>query len=121
MWRVTAIRVKPAQMDAYLSSLRQSTKPLLDEEKRQGIIMDYKVFLKETQNDPKDWDIALAVLFKNHAAMDNLAAKGEMVRDKILGRKTTGTAVGGEARGDPRDRQLGAVPGDHVEVRIRTT
>ena len=49
--------------------------------------MDYKVFLKETRNDPKDWDLALAVLYKNHAAMDNLAAKGETVRDKILGGK----------------------------------
>ncbi len=87
VWRVTTVRVKPAQMDAYLMSLRQGTKPLLDEEKRAGIIMDYKLFLKETQNDPKDWDIALAVLYKNHAAMDNLAAKGEMVRDKILGGK----------------------------------
>ncbi|HYN15446.1 MAG TPA: hypothetical protein VES66_06625 [Terriglobales bacterium] len=87
VWRVTTIRVKPTQMDAYLTSLRQSTKPFLDEEKRQGIIMDYKVFLKETNDGPKDWDIALAVLYKNHAAMDNLAAKGEMIRDKILGGK----------------------------------
>jgi hypothetical protein len=87
VWRVTTVRVKPAQMDAYLASLRQGTKPLLDEEKRQGIIVDYKVFLKQTRNDPKDWDLALVVLYKNHAAMDNLAAKGEMVRDKILGGK----------------------------------
>jgi hypothetical protein len=87
VWRVTTARVEPRQMDAYLTSLRQSSKPLLDEEKRQGIIMDYKLFIKETKNDPKDWDIALAVLYKNHAAMDNLAAKGEMVRDKIMGGK----------------------------------
>lgn len=87
VWRVTLIRVKPAQMDAYLTSLRRSTKPLLDEEKRQGIIIDYKVFLKETQENPQDWDIAVAVLYKNHAAMDGLAAKAEAARDKILGGK----------------------------------
>lgn len=29
IWRVQLIRVKPTQMDAYLSSLRQSTKPLI--------------------------------------------------------------------------------------------
>lgn len=87
VWRVTSIRVKPAQMDAYLTSLQQGTKPLLDEEKRQGIIMDYKVFLKETQENPQDWDIAVAVLYKNHAAMDGLAAKGEAIRDKVLGGK----------------------------------
>jgi hypothetical protein len=102
VWRVTTARVKPNQMDAYLTSLRQSTKPFLEEEKRQGIIMDYKVFLKETQSDPKDWDIALAILYKNHAAMDNLAAKGEMVRDKILGGKQQAQQLG-EKRAEIRD------------------
>jgi hypothetical protein len=94
VWRVSLIRVKPNQMDAYLTSLQQSSKPLLDEEKRQGIIMDYKVFLKETKNNPEDWDLCLAVEYKNHAAMDGLAAKGEMVRDKILGGKQQAQDVG---------------------------
>lgn len=87
IWRVQLIRVKPTHMDAYLTSLRQSTKPLLDEQKRQGTIMDYKIFLKETKNNPEDWDICVATEFKNHAALDGLAAKGEAVRDKILGGK----------------------------------
>jgi len=87
VWRIQLIRVKPTQMDAYLTSLRQSTKPLIEEQKRQGMIMDYKVFLKETRNGPEDWDICVAIEYKNHAAMDGLAAKGEAVRDKILGGK----------------------------------
>ncbi|MGA7908735.1 MAG: hypothetical protein WCA16_15100 [Candidatus Sulfotelmatobacter sp.] len=87
IWRVTLIRVKPAQMDAYLTMLRQSTKPMIDEEKKQGMVMDYKVFLKETKNNPEDWDMCVAIEYKNHAAMDGLAAKGESVRDKILGGK----------------------------------
>jgi len=87
VWRVSLIRVKPTQMDAYLTSLRQSSKPLLEEQKRQGTIMDYKFFLKETKNNPEDWDLCLAIEYKNHAAMDGLAAKGEALRDKILGGK----------------------------------
>jgi hypothetical protein len=87
VWRVSLIRVKPTQMDAYLTSLRQSSKPLIEEQKRQGMIMDYKIFLKETKNNPEDWDLCLAVEYKNHAAMDGLAAKGEAIRDKILGGK----------------------------------
>ena len=87
VWRVTLIKVKPAQMDAYLTSLRQASKPLLDEQKRQGLIMDYKVFHKETQEGPHDWDLALAVQYKNHAAMDGLTAKNEALRDKIMGGK----------------------------------
>jgi hypothetical protein len=87
VWRVSLIRVKPTAMDAYLTSLQQSSKPILEEQKRNGTIMDYKLFLKETKNTPEDWDVCLAIEYKNHAAMDGLAAKGEMVRDKILGGK----------------------------------
>jgi hypothetical protein len=87
VWRVQLIRVKPTAMDAYLTSLQQSSKPILDEEKRSGMILDYKIFLKETKNNPEDWDLCLAVQYKNHAAMDGLAAKGEMLRDKLLGGK----------------------------------
>jgi hypothetical protein len=90
VWRVTLVRVKPGQMDAYLTSLQQSTKPLLDEQKKQGMIMDYKIFLKATKNSPEDWDVSLAIEYKNHAALDGLAAKGEAVRDKILGGKQQG-------------------------------
>src|SRR5580698_3407452 len=67
IWRVQLIRVKPTQMDAYLTSLRQSTKPLIEEQKKQGTIMDYKIFLKETKNSPEDWDICVAIQYKNHA------------------------------------------------------
>src|ERR1700751_2594740 len=70
VWRVQLIRVKPTHMDEYLSSLPQSTKPLLDEEKRQGMIVDYKVFFKETKINPEDWDICVAVQYKNFAALD---------------------------------------------------
>jgi hypothetical protein len=90
VWRVQLIRVKPTHMDDYLTSLRQTTKPLIEEQKKQGMIMDYKVFLKETKNTPEDWDICVAIEYKNHAAMDGLAAKGEMIRDKILGGKAQG-------------------------------
>lgn len=87
IWRVSLIRVKPTHMDEYLATLRKSSKPFFDEEKRQGMIMDYKIFLKETKANPEDWDICVAIEYKNHAAMDGLAAKGEEVRDKILGGK----------------------------------
>ena len=87
VWRVSLIRVKPTHMDEYLTTLRKSSKPFFDEEKRQGMIMDYKIFLKETKANPEDWDICVAIEYKNHAAMDGLAAKGEEVRDKILGGK----------------------------------
>ena len=83
VWRCTLVKVMPGQMDAYLASLRETSKPLVDEEKKQGVIMDYKVFLKETTESPQDWDLAVCVLYKNHAALDGLTAKAEAIRDKV--------------------------------------
>jgi hypothetical protein len=94
VWQVSLIRVKPTQVDAYLTSLQEKSKPLLDEEKRQGMIMDYKWFFNTTKHDPQDWDMALAVQFKNFAALDGLDAKQEAVRDKILGGKQAAQQVG---------------------------
>jgi len=88
VWRIQLIRVKPTRMDAYLTSLRQATKPLIEEQKKQGMITDYKVFLKQTKNTPEDWDICVAIQYKNWAALDGATAKGEAVRDKILGGKS---------------------------------
>lgn len=90
IWRVQLIRVKPTKMDAYLTSLRQATKPLIEEQKKQGVITDYKIFLKQTKTNPDDWDICVAIQYKNWAALDGLAAKGEAARDKILGGKAQG-------------------------------
>ena len=102
IWRVQLIRVKPTQMDAYLTSLQQSTKPVIEEQKRQGMIVDYKIFLKQTKNTPDDWDICVAIQYKNFAAMDGLAAKGEAVRDKIMGGKQAAQQLG-EKRAEIRE------------------
>ena len=102
VWRVSLIRVKPTHMDEYLTSLRKSAKPIYEEMKQQGTIMDYKVFLKETKNSPEDWDICIAVQYKNHAAMDGMAAKGEAVRDRILGGKAQAQQIN-EKRGEFRE------------------
>jgi hypothetical protein len=102
VWRIQLIRVKPTQMDAYLASLRQSTKPFLEEEKKQGLVTDYKVFLKETKNGPQDWDICVAVQYKNWAALDGATAKTEAVRDKILGGKAQAQSLG-EKRAEIRE------------------
>jgi len=94
VWRVVLVRVKPTHMDEYLTSLRQSSKPFFDEEKRQGLIVDYKIFFKETKHSPDDWDLCLAVEYKNYAALDGLDAKFEAIRDKVLGGKQPAQQLG---------------------------
>ncbi len=89
-------------MDAYLSSLRQVTKPLIEEEKATGMIVDYKIFFKDTKNNPEDWDICVAIEYKTHAALDGLSAKGEAARDKIMGGKQAAQQIG-EKRAEIRE------------------
>jgi hypothetical protein len=102
VWQVTLIRVKPTQMDAYLTSLRANTKSIHDEMKKEGLILDYKVFLNTTKHDPQDWDIAVGVQYKNFGALDGLTAKGETIRDKVLGSKQAAQQIG-EKRVDMRE------------------
>jgi hypothetical protein len=102
IWQVTLIRVKPTQMDAYLTTLRSSTKTLYDEMKKEGLILDYKVFFNTTKHDPQDWDLSIAVQYKNFAALDGLTAKNEVIRDKILGSKQAAQQLG-EKRVDMRE------------------
>jgi hypothetical protein len=83
VWRIQLIRVKPTKMDAYLTSLQQSTKPFVDEQKKQGLVTDYKIFLKQTKNSPEDWDICVAIQYKNWAALDGAAAKNEAVGSQL--------------------------------------
>jgi hypothetical protein len=102
IWQVTLIRVKPTQMDAYLTSLRANTKSIYDEMKKEGLILDYKVFFNTTKHDPQDWDISIGVQYKNFGAMDGLTAKGETIRDKVLGSKQAALQIG-EKRQDMRE------------------
>jgi hypothetical protein len=102
VWRVELIRVKPNHMDEYLASLQQASKPLVEEEKKEGLILDYKIFLKETMNDPQDWNVCIAIQYKNHAAMDGLEAKADAIEKKILGGQQQAQQLG-EKRAEYRE------------------
>jgi len=103
IWDVTFVRTKPNQRDAYLNNLRENTKPVLEEEKKQGMIMDYKIINNLTQHDPQEWDIAVAVQCTNFAAMDGFEAKEQAIRDKIQGSRQAAEHTFGEKYSDMRE------------------
>jgi hypothetical protein len=102
VWRVELVRVKPSYGNTYLASLQKNSKPILDEEKSQGLIVDYKIFLKETKHDPQDWDVCVAIEYKNHSAMDGLDAKTDVIESKLLGGQANVQALG-QSRQDYRE------------------
>lgn len=85
VWRVTYMHLKPGMGDAFWSDFRQHVKPVLDEQKKQGLISDYKTFTNPIASNPNDWDVALAVLYSNWAALDQIDAKAASVVVKHYG------------------------------------
>ena len=85
VWRVTYFHLKPGMGDAFWNDFRQHIKPVLDEQKKQGLISDYKAFTNPTANQPGDWDIAIAALYSNWAALDQIDAKAASIAVKHYG------------------------------------
>ena len=70
--------------DDYLKKLAKIYKATNDEEKKQGIIMDYKI-LFGSASSPHDFDILIMTEFKNMAAFDGLREKEDPIVNKIIG------------------------------------
>jgi len=73
--RVVLIRIKPGHADPFWADVRQHAKPVLDEEKHQGILVDYTVGTKSTLDNPDDWNVVLTQTYPNWAALDNLTSR----------------------------------------------
>jgi hypothetical protein len=85
VWRVIYLHIKPGEGDAFWGDVRQHLKPVYDEEKKQGLISDYKFYVNPVANQPNDWNAAIAILYPNYAALDQLAGKGETIAAQHYG------------------------------------
>ena len=85
VWRVTYYSIKPGQGDAFWKDFRENIKPLYEEYKKAGFILEYKAFINPVLDHPHDWDAAIGLLYPNYAALDQLDAKGASVVVKHYG------------------------------------
>ncbi|MFY9531111.1 MAG: hypothetical protein WAR24_19570 [Candidatus Acidiferrales bacterium] len=102
VWRVTYFHIKSGQGDAFWNDFRQHGKPVLDEDKKQGLITDYKLFVNPVLNQPNDWDVAIGIQYPNWAALDQLAAKGATIATQHYGSRKA-MLDAGRKRDDIRD------------------
>src|SRR5258708_10033528 len=72
-------RHKAGKGRCFLDRFPQHGKPVVDEDKKQGLLTDYKVFTNPVSNSPGDWDVAIGVLYPNWAALDQFATKGATI------------------------------------------
>jgi hypothetical protein len=65
--RVTYFDVLPGKTNEFTTFLRTNTKPILDEQKKQGLILNYGYFTKPTTEGPGDWDLGVVITYANYA------------------------------------------------------
>lgn len=84
VWSVSLIKVKPGMLDVYLRDLGSARKKLMEEAKKQGLIVSEKMFIGSASNRD-DWDVMFMVEYKNWAALDGLSDKFDALALKMVG------------------------------------
>jgi hypothetical protein len=84
VWDITMIKTKAGMSDDYLKQLAQGLKPIYEEEKKQKLILDYKIMMGDAAS-PHDFDILIMVQYANMAAFDGLRDKIDPIANKIMG------------------------------------
>jgi hypothetical protein len=85
VWRVIYYRILPGKSDDIWTYMRKHTLPVYEEAKKQGVIVDYKIYTSSTPSSPEDWNLVFALGFKNWGALDDSTAKIEAIRLKHHG------------------------------------
>jgi hypothetical protein len=84
VWTITMVRTKAGMDDDYLKAISQSVKPVYEEEKKQKIILDYKI-LNGDAAGRDDFNILIMVQYPNMAALDGLRNKMDPIVEKVMG------------------------------------
>jgi hypothetical protein len=91
--RVTLVKIKPGHGDPFWADLRQHLKPVWDEQKRQGLLVDYSVGTKSTTDSPDDWNVVLTFTYPNWAALDTFTSRSDPISLAHYGTAANRTAA----------------------------
>jgi hypothetical protein len=84
VWTLTMIKTKTGLADEYIKQITGTVKPVYDAEKKEKIILDYKILNGEA-SDPHDFNILILVEYPNWAAFDRLREKTDPIAEKVMG------------------------------------
>ena len=82
VWECSAYRTSPGQFDTYMKYIRGTVEPQTMEAKKQGLILDYKTFVK-APSDPTDWDVMFCTSYANAAKALDYSAEDDAKFDAI--------------------------------------
>ena len=92
VWALTFIKVKPGMFDVYMRDIGPLRKQIMDEAKKQGLVLSYKLFGGISANHA-DWDVLFMDEYKNWAAFDGLTQKFEAIQGKLIGNEEKRTRL----------------------------
>ena len=94
---ISYIKIKPGMFEAYMKWLATERKALMEEYKKAGLILSWKVYGAEARS-PREADLILTVTYKNWAALDGLEDKQEPISARLQGSndKQNQAAIGRE-------------------------
>ena len=79
------IDVKPGMGEAFWTDIRQNFKPIYEEFKKQGWVLDYRFFTNPVAQRPDDWSVAITIQYKSWATLDEMAEKAATIAEKHYG------------------------------------
>jgi hypothetical protein len=83
VWRVQTVHVKAGLWEEYVRTLAM-TKKIMDEAKKQKLIVSYKMLSGDAAT-PQDWNLMILIEYKNMAALDGLSEKMRAIAGGVVG------------------------------------
>ena len=84
VWTLSMIKTKAGLDDEYLKQITGTVKPVYDEEKKQKIILDYKILMGDSHSRDEA-NIIIMVEYPNMASLDGLRDKMDPILAKVMG------------------------------------
>ena len=81
---VSYIKLKPGMFEAYMKWVATDRKTYMEELKKAGIILDWRVYGAQARS-PSDPDLILTVTYRNMAAFDGLEARTDPIMARLAG------------------------------------
>ncbi len=84
VWQVSFISTEAGQSDTYLDSLKNSYMTVMEEAKKQGLVLSYKILTGDRAN-PQDWDVMIMIEYPNWSSFDTIEEKFDAITAKFYG------------------------------------
>ncbi|WP_213435016.1 MULTISPECIES: hypothetical protein [Lysobacteraceae] len=79
---VSSIKVVDGQFENYMAYLQKNWKGVMEEAKKAGYVLDYRVYSAQAHN-PNEADLYLVVTYPNMAMLDDMAKKMDPIAEKV--------------------------------------